>query len=169
MPVQGVFMENRIIEFQEKYQNQVIELILKIQNDEYRIDLGIEEQLDLLNINSDYMTNGGNFWLSVDGDDKVIGTIALQKATNSVAVLKKFFVDSRFRGSSFGIGADLYESLLSYAKKSGFKHIILDTPAVATRSHNFYRKAGFRLIDKENLPVVYSYPDRNSFLFILDI
>ncbi|KAF0091982.1 MAG: N-acetyltransferase GCN5 [Fusobacteria bacterium] len=49
------------------------------------------------------------------------------------------------------------------------KHIILDTPAVATRSHYFYRKVGFRLIDNVDLPVEYSYPDRNSLLFILDI
>ena len=162
-------METRIIVFEDKYQNQIIELILKIQNDEYNIDLGIEEQMDLMNIKSEYMSNGGNFWIFLDDENKVIGTIALKKLTDSVAVLKKFFVDSRFRGGTYGVGANLYEILFFYAKKSGFKHIILDTPAVATRSHNFYRKVGFRLIEKENLPVEYSYPDRNSLLFILDI
>ncbi len=162
-------METRIIEFEDKYQNQIVELILKIQNDEYNIDLGIDEQMDLMNIKSEYMSNGGNFWIFIDDEDKVIGTIALQKLSDSVAVLKKFFVDSRFRGRTYGVGADLYASLFSFAKKAGFKQIILDTPAVATRSHSFYRKVGFKLIDKENLPVKYSYPDRNSLLFILDI
>ena len=162
-------MENRIIVFEDKYQNQIVELILKIQNVEYNINLGIEEQMDLMNIRNEYMSNGGNFWLFLDDEDKVIGTIALKKLTNNVAVLKKFFVDSRFRGRAYGVGADLYESLFSFAKRAGFKQIILDTPAVATRSHNFYRKVGFRLIEKENLPVEYTYPDRNSLLFILDI
>lgn len=162
-------METKIIEFADKYQKQIIELILKIQNDEYKINLGLDEQNDLLNIKSEYISSGGNFWIFLDNEDKVIGTIALQKLTNSVAILKKFFVDSRFRGPAYGVGAKLYENLISFAKRSGFKQIILDTPAVATRSHNFYRKAGFRMIDKKNLTVEYLYPDRNSLLFILDI
>lgn len=162
-------METRIITYEDKYQKQIIELILKIQNDEYKIDLGIEEQMDLMNIKSEYISSGGNFWIFLDDEDEVIGTIALKKLTNGVAVLKKFFVDSRFRGRTYGVGARLYESLFNFAKKAGYEHIILDTPAVATRSHNFYRKVGFRLIDKEDLPVEYSYPDRNSLLFILDI
>ncbi len=162
-------MQARIIEFNDKYQDQVIDLILKIQNDEYNIDLSINEQSDLLNIKNEYISNGGNFWISVDSEDNVIGTIALLKKSDEVAVLKKFFVDSRFRGGKFGIGSSLYETLLSFVEDRGIKHVILDTPAVATRSHNFYRRVGFRLIDKEDLPVEYTYPDRNSLLFILNL
>jgi N-acetylglutamate synthase-like GNAT family acetyltransferase len=144
-------------------------LILKIQNDEYNIDLSINEQSDLLNIENEYISKGGNFWVCIDREDKVIGTIALLNISDDVAVLKKFFVDSRFRGSNYGIGANLFDTLLSFVKKSGIKQIILDTPAVAVRSHNFYKKVGFKLINKESLPVEYSYPDRNSFIFLLDI
>lgn len=162
-------MQVRIIEYHDKYQNQVIDLILKIQNDEYNIDLSLNEQSDLLNIENEYISNGGNFWIAVDNEDNVIGTIALLKMSDKVAVLKKFFVDSRFRGGEFGIGSNLYGTLLSFVKNKGIKHVILDTPAVATRSHNFYKKVGFRLIGKEDLPVKYIYPDRNSLLFILDL
>ena len=162
-------MQGKIIEYDGKYQEQIINLILKIQNDEYNIGLSIKEQDDLLNIENEYVLKGGNFWICVDSDDKIIGTIALFKISADVAVLKKFFVDSRFRGSDYGVGANLFDTLLSFVKSRGFKHIILDTPAVATRSHNFYRKVGFRLIEKVDLPVEYSYPDRNSFIFILDI
>lgn len=162
-------MEVRIIEFQSKYKDKIIDLILKIQNDEYNINLSIDEQMDLLNIENEYISKGGNFWITIDCDDNVIGTIGLFKLTDDVAVLKKFFVDSRYRGRDYSFGAKLYETLLSFARRKGFKYIILDTPSVATRSHNFYRKVGFRLIVKEELPVQYTYPDRDSYLFLLEI
>ena len=33
----------------------------------------------------------------------------------------------------------------------------------------FYEKAGFHRIRAEELPIAYSYPDRNSLLYRLDI
>ena len=40
----------QIITYQEKYKQQIIDLILHIQNDEAGIDLQIDEQPDLLNV-----------------------------------------------------------------------------------------------------------------------
>jgi salicylate hydroxylase len=45
--------------------------------------------------------------------------------------------------------------------------VLLDTPAVATRAQQFYRRAGFEQITREQLPVPYEYPDRDSLLFLL--
>lgn len=47
--------------------------------------------------------------------------------------------------------------------------LILDTPSVAKVSHKFYEKAGFRKIDKAQLPIEYAYPDRDSLLYMLDL
>ena len=47
--------------------------------------------------------------------------------------------------------------------------IILDTPSVAHASHRFYEKSGFCRIDKSELPVPYSYPDRKSILYMLEL
>ncbi len=47
--------------------------------------------------------------------------------------------------------------------------IFLDTPSVAHASHRFYERAGFRKIDAGQLPVAYSYPDRDSLLYLLDL
>ena len=63
--------------------------------------------------------------------------------------------------------SSLFSALISFAPTRGLKSIVLDTPSVATRSHAFYRRAGFRPISKEELPVPYEYPDRNSLLFML--
>lgn len=57
--------------------------------------------------------------------------------------------------------------LLEYDENAGVKCIILDTPSVARASHRFYEKAGFQRISRESLPIEYSFPDRDSLLYIL--
>ena len=49
----------QIITYQEKYKQQVIDLILHIQNYEAKITLSLEEQPDLLDIPTCYEKDGG--------------------------------------------------------------------------------------------------------------
>lgn len=148
------------------YDDEIISLILGIQNDEAGINLSIQEQPDLLDIEHYYQQPGGNFWIALS-DGKVIGTIGLMLKDRHCAVLKKFFVKKAFRSQKIGLA--LYETLLQYAIKAGVQYIILDTPSVAHESHRFYEKAGFRRIRKDELPVSYSYPDRDSILYLLKL
>lgn len=133
----------RIIEYTEDYAERVRELILHIQNDEAGINLTLEEQPDLLDVETYYLKGGGN------------------------GVLKKFFVRADRRGK--GVGSALYETFYGFARESGFKRILLDTPSVAAASHRFYERAGFVGIDKERLPFEYDYPDRDSYLYLLEM
>ncbi|MDE6101429.1 MAG: hypothetical protein K2F73_00415 [Ruminococcus sp.] len=43
-----------IITYQEKYKQQIIDLILHIQNEEAKISLTLDEQPDLMDINVSY-------------------------------------------------------------------------------------------------------------------
>ena len=156
----------KIIKYEEKYKKQIIDLILHIQNEEARIALTIEEQPDLLDIYSNYEKNGGEFWTAVENDE-VIGTIALMDRGNGNSVLKKFFVRKDWRSKK--IGYELYKTLLTYVKEKNIKYIVLDTPSVAKVSHKFYERAGFKKITKEELPFEYNYPDRDSYLYLLEI
>lgn len=149
-----------------KYDDEIISLILSIQNDEAKIGLSLQEQPDLLDIHRYYQQSGGEFWVALS-DGKVIGTIGLMSKENRCAVLKKFFVEKPFRSQKVGLA--LYNELLKYAVEQGVRHIILDTPSVAHASHRFYEKAGFYKITAEELPVPYSYPDRESILYLLDV
>lgn len=83
------------------------------------------------------------------------------------AVMKKFFVKKEFRSQK--VGAALYKELLAFAKETGIRHILLDTPSVAHASHRFYEKAGFRRISAAQLPIPYTYPDRDSLLYLLEL
>ena len=149
-----------------KYDDEIVSLILDIQNNEAKIRLSLEEQPDLLDIRQSYQLNGGEFWVATD-NGKLIGTIGLMMKGNDCAILKKFFVKREYRSQKIGLA--LYKELLAYAKKSGRKHIILDTPSVAHASHRFYENAGFHKIDATELPIPYTYPDRESFLYMLDL
>ena len=148
------------------FDDEIISLVLDIQNGEAKINLSLDEQPDLKDIKTYYQESGGEFWLALD-NGHVIGTIGLINRENHCAILKKFFVSAQYRSQK--IGLKLYQSLLQFAQGKGIKHIILDTPSVALASHRFYERAGFKKITKNELPVEYVYPDRDSFLYMLDL
>lgn len=149
-----------------KYDNEIISLILDIQNNEAKINLSIDEQPDLKNIAGYYQTGGGQFWIAVE-NERVVGTIGLMPADNNCGILKKFFVRKEYRSKKLGLA--LYQKLLEYAETKGIHTLILDTTSVAVQSHKFYEKAGFKRISKNELSTEYSYPDRNSYLYMLNI
>ncbi len=78
--------------YHPQYQAQVIELILKIQRDEFGLPITLDEQPDLLIIPTFYQQGNGNFWVALD-KYKVIGTIAAIDIGNNQLVLRKMFVN----------------------------------------------------------------------------
>lgn len=148
------------------YDEDIISLILGIQNGEAGINLSLEEQPDLLDIRKNYQENGGEFWIALS-EGQLIGTIGLMMKERQCATMKKFFVKKEFRSRKVGLA--LYHELIKFAKASDVRHIILDTPSVAKASHKFYEKAGFHKVRAAQLPIVYTYPDRDCFLYMLDL
>lgn len=157
-----------IKEYEDKYKNQVIALILYLQNFDNKVDLSLEEQPDMNDIKQYYLNNNGGFWIAVNDNDDVVGTLGLMNKY-PYGILKKFFVNPKYRGKKMGVSNELYERLLSHAKKCQFKAILLDTPAACERAHGFYYKEGFQNITKQELPINYDYPERNSDLFMLKL
>ncbi|SDW10641.1 GNAT family N-acetyltransferase [Paenibacillus sp. CF384] len=153
--------------YEAKYKQEIVDLVLYVQNSEFHLNIGIEEQSDILDIPTYYLADGGNFWVALNEAGNVIGTIGLQQLTEELYILKKFFIYSDYRGKAFSL--ELFNELIIYAKKQGIKTVILDTPSIATRSHRFYEKNGFKGISKQDLPVHYDYPDRDSLLYRLNL
>ena len=166
-----------IVPYAPAHQDQVVALILHVQNVEAGIGLTLEEQPDLLAIDVEYAGTGGGFWVAVTSSGQVVGTIGLLvkagRDGTPWGVMKKFFVRADHRGRAAdggpGVGARLYDTLIAHAREVGLSGVVLDTPAVAARSHAFYTRAGFRQIAREELPLDYHYPDRDSRLFRLDL
>ena len=151
--------------YEEKYKNQIIALVLYLQNFDNKVDLSLEEQPDMNMINDYYIKTGGCFWVASDDEDNVAGTIGLLKK-GDFCVLKKFFVDYKYRGREYGTTQKLYDEFEKFAKNSGLTAIVLDTPEACRRAHNFYLKNGFKQISKDEVPIKYDYPDRNSLFYI---
>lgn len=152
--------------YEDMDRDEIIALVLHCQNDGTRPYVTVDDQPELLHIREHYLESGGNFWVAVH-DSRIAGCIGLMNCGNGIAVLKKFFVYENYRSRPHHLGRRLYARLLEFAKNQGIKQIILDTPKNTDRAHSFYEKAGFRKIEKEQLPVAYDYPYEDCDFFSL--
>ncbi|NJN12631.1 MAG: GNAT family N-acetyltransferase [Richelia sp. RM1_1_1] len=143
----------KISPYHPQYQTQVIELILKIQQQEFGVPITLEDQADLLNIPSFYQRNNGNFWVALDEED-VVGTIAAIDIGNQYLALRKMFVDINYRGC--GVGKNLLDSLVNWAEERNIAEVYLGTIDKFKVAHKFYEKNGFIQCTKSELPV--SFP-----------
>ncbi|WP_083294851.1 GNAT family N-acetyltransferase [Burkholderia plantarii] len=159
----------RIVAFEPDHANAAIALILHVQNVEAGVAIPLDAQPELLDIARHFTETGGGFWVALDAAGQVVGTIGLQLKAPGVAVMKKFFVAAAWRGAGKGCASRLFAVLLARARQQRVATLLLDTPAVATRSHAFYRRHGFVEIAAHELPVRHDFPDRDSLLFRLDL
>jgi len=153
----------KVVEFEERFQRQVEELVLPIQTQEFGVKITREEQPDLLDIKGTFQRGDGNFWVvlrqsdagkSNDGSDgaNVIGTIGVVDIGNKQVALKKMFVRADARGKVSGIAQTLMDTAKEWCRSRGVVSIILGTTAQMFAAHRFYEKNGFVEQQKEQLP-----------------
>jgi RimJ/RimL family protein N-acetyltransferase len=140
-----------IKEYQDQYQQQVVELILQIQQQEFQIPISKEDQPDLFTIESFYQTGNGNFWIALY-QDKVVGTISLLDIGNNEVALRKMFVHKEYRGQTYKTASLLLEKALKWAQEKSLKAIYLGTTPQFLAAHRFYEKNGFVEINHTMLP-----------------
>ena len=88
-----------IVPYESTFQEEVVNLIVHIQQKEYNVPITKEEQPDLLEIETFYQRNHGNFWVAIY-DGKVVGTVALLDIGNHQVALRKMFVKKNFAEKS---------------------------------------------------------------------
>lgn len=140
----------RIQVFQRKYQQEVYQFIyhvmikdVKKEPNKLKIELIPEED-----IYKTYILSGGNFWIALNSNNEVIGTIGL-KVENKHASLHRFYVSKSYR--SCKIGSGLYERLEQYAYDKHVKEIYLSSGRHLKNAHAFYQKHGFEVIDDSDM------------------
>jgi N-acetylglutamate synthase-like GNAT family acetyltransferase len=148
-------MEIRIEHYTDKYKQQVIDLIVPIQQEEFNIPITAADQPDLQQIPTFYQKDNGNFWLAL-ADNNVVGTIALLDIGNQQGALRKMFVHKDYRGKIYGTGQLLLNTLFSWAQQKAYTEIYLGTTAKFLAAHRFYEKNGFDEISIPELPT--SFP-----------
>jgi GNAT superfamily N-acetyltransferase len=137
--------------YSELHQQAVAVMILEIQQAEFQVDIDLERQPDLLTIPDFYQQGKGNFWIAKNNGE-VIGTIALLDMGREQGNLRKMFVKKDYRGKEYGVGQQLLNTLLSWARVQGLKEIFLGTTDGFKAAHRFYEKNGFEKIARELLP-----------------
>lgn len=145
-------MEEVIVkEYSQEYKDIIIDLILNIQQNEFKIAITKEDQPDLSDIPNFYQSGKGNFWVAIY-NNQVVGTISLIDIGNNQGALRKMFVKDAYRGSKYNISKILLQKLMEWARECGIQDIYLGTTEKFLAAHRFYEKNNFTQITKDNLP-----------------
>jgi GNAT superfamily N-acetyltransferase len=140
----------QIRQFESKYKEDVIGLILTIQK-EFDVHLNRADQPDLEDVQKSYIEQNGNFFIALD-NTKVIGTIAAVCIDDEKYVLRKMYVCKKYRGKEIGIAKLLLDKFLLWLQEKRVKEIYLGTNEKYKAAHRFYEKNGFFEIGMKDLP-----------------
>lgn len=139
-----------IVTYTHEYKESALKLIRTILDDEFCY--GNIKRPDLYDISNFYQGELSNFWVAIDENKNVVGTIAFRNYGNGIGHLKRMYVAKDFRGT--GLATKLLETLLEFAKQNNFREIYLATNEKMVAANKFYQKAGFQQIEAlpENIP-----------------
>lgn len=131
----------KIIKFEPEYRDDLIFMILEAKNALGRAP-GINE--DLLDIKKNYFDVGGMFWIALDENDRVIGSVGYSPINGSgEAWLHRLFV--KFNRKREGIGLCLLRTAEEYARADGKSvlRVHLGERTDWYESYGFYPKHGY--------------------------
>lgn len=167
-----ILLENvkhlELVEYEAKYQNQVMTLGIRILSDDVDevnrvIELEYLSKAFKKNLYESYILNTDrNLWV-LKNYDMVYGYIAIV-TYNSSAILNGLYIDPLFRGSKTGLANRMLEKAEDFAKNKGCTVLNAEVAHYSKRAINFYEKNGFVHIktEKENDEqlVIYHYQKR---------
>ncbi len=151
--------------FTPELTEQVVALILGIENDELGFHMTVADQPDLLEIPSFYQSGRGGFWVALNPENEVVGTIGLIDTGHEFGVVRKMFVKKEWRGSEKATAMGLFSRLENWAVEKGFESVMLGTHTVLKPAIRFYEKLGFRKIPRADLPKGFPVMSVNNIFF----
>jgi GNAT superfamily N-acetyltransferase len=152
----------------------------------YAEQYGADEKFEALvaRIMADFVDNYDpareRCWIA-ERDGQILGFVCLVKDTESggggggggdddcadTARLRVLFVEPAARG--LGIGRQLVQNCLDFARETGYRRIVLFTQSALTSAIRLYADAGFKLIDENESKENYFSSGGRTQIFALDL
>jgi len=85
-------------------------------------------------------------WIA-EMDGQIVGSVMVVQESDEAAKLRLLLVDPRARG--LGLGKRLVDECVRFARRKGYKKLVLWTNHVLVQARNIYQKAGFVLVKQE--------------------
>jgi Transcriptional regulators len=85
-------------------------------------------------------------WIA-EMDGQIVGSVMVVQESDETAKLRLLLVDPRARG--LGLGKRLVDECIRFARRKGYKKLVLWTNHVLVQARNLYQKAGFVLVKQE--------------------
>ena len=99
------------------------------------------ELQDMDNIQQNYFNQDGIFLVILE-EQEIIGTGGIRRLENVVCELKRLWLLTEYHGR--GLGYQMTQNLLSFARERGYQRIRLETdPIRQKRAMDFYKRLGF--------------------------
>lgn len=126
---------------------------------------------DLLDLQRNYFSAGGAFWVLEDGG-KIFGTVAATPSFDafnepvSPCQLKRLYLHASLRGGNWGV--QLMQTAVDWARREGFRQLEFWSDTRFSRAHNFYLKFGCQMTGQVRT-VTDTYEPFEEYHFQLDL
>ncbi len=124
---------------------QILKLIKTILEGEFGKEASVYPQIDLYDLEASYGGDRDQF-LVADKGGHIIGTVAIKEEDDKVALLRRVFVDPRYRGKGYGLR--LVEEAIAFCKKKRYKKISFRGTTRMAMALSLCKKKGFQEVDR---------------------
>ncbi len=115
-------------------------LVVSIMGGEFREDAAAYPTEDLESIEKSYGKIGDIFFVAEAGP-RVIGTVAIKKEDDRIALLRRLFVDPEFRNQKLGV--KLIDRALEFCREVGYQELVFRTTSRMEGAIRLCQKKGF--------------------------
>ncbi len=141
----------KFIKYEARYRDDLIFMVLEAKNALGRVPT---VNADLLDMEGTYFDKGDMFWLCVDDNDRVIGSVGYSSIENSSEVwLHRLYIKYNLKHQ--GIGTKLLQIAENHIIERGKTAIRIHLGEPKEQwfeSRNFYMKHGYVYTENENVP-----------------